>query len=166
MAADKPHPLLRAEQIRQLPERRNVHQFNPAALRHVRSLSEAVGLEQLGLHLVRVEPGKQTTQHHFHHCTEEFLYVLAGQGVAWIGEESYPVGAGDFMGFTAPSLPHSMANPGPEDLVYLMGGTRSAFDICDYPRIRRRMFLRGETREAVEWDALTPVHPGGEGEDD
>jgi uncharacterized cupin superfamily protein len=110
-----------------------------------------VGLQRLGLHLVRVEPGHATTEFHYHHQEEEFIYILAGQGIAVIGTSAYEVSSGDFMGFTAPSLPHSMFNPSTTDLVYLMGGERQPFDICDYPRLRQRLIRCGDRRHLYNW---------------
>jgi uncharacterized cupin superfamily protein len=140
MPNDKPHPLLRAVDIAEMEPDIRTHQFNPNAVRHTRSLGDLLGLETLGVHLVRVEPGRESTQFHSHHVDEEFLYILSGRGVAEIGDESFEVGPGDFMGFTAHSLPHTLTNPYQEDLTYLMGGNRSNIDVCDYPRIRRRMY--------------------------
>lgn len=111
-----PHPLLKAEEIAALLERAHVHQFNPNAIRHTKSLGDLVGLTQFGIHLVRVEPGHDTTQYHVHHNTEELIYILAGKGIAEIGNEKIEVGLGDFMGFVAGHLAHSMSNPFDKDL--------------------------------------------------
>lgn len=143
--------LLTAQQIQQQPEQVFTHPLNPEATRHTQSLGDAVGLERLGLHRVRVEPGKASTQFHYHHHEEEFLYILSGRGIAEIGDAQYEVGPGDFMGFTAPSLPHSLSNPFAEDLVYLMGGERREYDVCDYPRIARRQFRSHHLRQLVDW---------------
>lgn len=102
-------------------------------------------MTQIGIHLVRVEPGKKTTQFHFHHQEEEFIYIISGRGIAEIGESEFFVEVGDFMVFTAPSLPHCMKNPFEIDLVYLMSGERRNFDVCDYPRLKKRLFrVNGE----------------------
>ncbi|MBI3992805.1 MAG: cupin domain-containing protein [Candidatus Lambdaproteobacteria bacterium] len=148
-----PH-LLRAEAIARMPEQVQRHPLNDRAVRHTRSLSDALGLQRLGLHLVRVEPGDETTEYHFHHLDEEFLYILSGRGIAEIGEAQHEVGPGDCMGFTAPSLPHVMRNPFDEPLVYFMGGQRSAFDITDYPRRRKRLFRHGRSLQVVDIDAI------------
>ena len=125
----------------------NIHHFNDNAIRHTRSLGDSLGLTTIGVHLVRLEKGHESTQLHFHHCDEEFIYILSGSGVAELGDREYQVSAGDFMGFRQRSLPHSLLNPNSEDLVYLMGGSRCEIDICDYPRIRRRMYrVRGEKK--------------------
>lgn len=140
MTTDPTPHLLTAEQIAAMPEVAKQHPLNSQAVRHTRSISDALGLTRIGVHLVRVEPGHETTQFHFHHQEEEFIYILAGRGVAEIGDRQIDVGAGDFMAFTAPSLPHALKNPFDQDLVYLMGGERSSFDICDYPRLQQRLY--------------------------
>lgn len=157
MPSDKPHPLLKAEKIAAMEQDIRVHQFNSNAVRHTRSLGDLTGLETLGVHLVRVEPGRESTQFHSHQVDEEFLYILSGHGIAEIGDESFEVGPGDFMGFTAHSLPHTMTNPYAEDLTYLMAGNRNNIDICDYPRIRRRMYRVDGKKEFVDLDSLEDV---------
>ena len=156
--SDKPlHPLINAQTIQALKETVNIHQFNSNAVRHTRSLGDLVGLSHIGVHLVRLEQGHDSTQFHRHHCDEEFLYILSGRGIAEIGDASYEVGPGDFMGFTIDSLAHSLSNPYPEDLVYLMSGERNRIDICDYPRIRRRMLRIDGEKQYAEWDDMHKV---------
>ncbi|MBD1875933.1 cupin domain-containing protein [Nodosilinea sp. FACHB-131] len=144
------HPLLTAAAIAALPESTFVHPLNPRAIRHGRSLGDAVGFEHIGVHLVRVEPGHDSTQYHVHQAEEEFIYILSGRGLAEIGDETVEVSPGDFMGFAAGGLAHSLSNPFTEDLVYLVGGMRLEFDICDYSRVNTRMYRRGDQREYVD----------------
>ena len=144
------HPLLTAAAIDQLAEKRFEHPINPKGRRHSRALGDATGLEQIGVQLVRIAPGDETTEHHFHHFEEEFIYVLAGRGLAEIGEESHEVGPGDFMGFGPNSLAHSLSNPHEEDLVYLLGGTRPVFDVCDYPRAKKRLYVWRDEEHLVD----------------
>lgn len=146
--------LLTAAAIGKLPERRHVHQFNPAAVRLTRTLGEEVGLERIGVHLVRLPQGADSTQYHYHDADEEFLLVLSGRGIAEIGDSRFEIGAGDFMGFPAPSPPHVLHNPHQEDLVYLMGGERNPADVVHYPRIRRSMLKSHGRRRWVDWDDL------------
>jgi len=150
-------PLLSAMTIKNMTESVNVHQFNDKAIRHTRSLGDELGLTSLGIHLVRLQPGDESTEFHFHHMDEEFIYILSGSGIAEIGDEQCDIGAGDFMGFRQNSLPHTMKNPNAEDLVYLMGGTRRDFDICDYPRLNRRMYRVDGIKKFVEMDDLHEV---------
>jgi len=157
MSREQPHPLLRAEDIEELPEIINVHQFNDKAVRHSRSLGDLVGMSSIGVHFVRVEPGDQSTQFHSHSNDEEFLYILSGKGLAEIGETTHEISAGDFMGFTSGSLPHNLINNSDDDLVYLMSGSRNAVDVCDYPRLKRRMYRINGHKEYADWDSIKDV---------
>src|SRR4051794_12301153 len=117
-------PLLTARDIGAMKELARPHRLNPRAIRNSKSLGDAVGMEHLGIHMIRIKPGDLTTEFHTHYCDEEFVYILSGRGIAEIGERKFEIGAGDFMGFIAGSLPHAMCNPYRKDLVYLLGGTR------------------------------------------
>lgn len=143
-----------AAAIREASEQRFQHPLKAEAIRYTKSISDWVSLQRLGLHWIRVEPGQASTQFHCHHQEEEFIYILSGYGIAEIGETEYEVGPGDFMGFTAPSLPHCMSNPFDQDLVYLMGGERRPLDICDYPRLHQRLIRSGNERYLYHWDDL------------
>jgi len=147
------HPLLRAQDIAALPEEARTHALDPEAIRHTRSLGDAVGLQSLGVHLVRLTSGRRSSVLHFHHHDEEWIYVLSGRGLAEIGDDTFDVGAGDFMGFVAGSAPHNLYNPNPEDLVYLVGGNRLPYDVCDYPRSRMRRYRTHGVNEYVNLDA-------------
>lgn len=137
--SDKPI-LLRSNDIQRLPEERRPHPLDSTLVRHTRSLGDAAGLSAIGVHLVRLERGGTSSVFHFHHQDEEWVYILSGRGVAEIGEGKHDVGPGDFLGFVAGSPPHNLHNPNAEDLVYLVGGNRPPFDICDYPRIGKRRY--------------------------
>jgi uncharacterized cupin superfamily protein len=150
--------LLKADQVAALPEKRFVHQLNPGAIRLTRSLGDATGLVSLGVHLVRLTQGRESTEYHFHHQDEEWIYILSGRGTAVIGGAESEVGPGDFMGFVAGSEPHSLKNQNAEDLVYLVGGNRLPFDVCDYPRLRKRRYRIDGKSEFVSWD---PLEKGG-----
>ncbi len=150
----RPHPLLKAADIEAMPEQPRVHPLDSTVVRHNRSLGDAVGLETLGVHLVRLRSNHTSTVYHFHHQDEEWIYILSGRGIAEIGDEKFEVGPGDFMGFVAGSLPHSLTNPSSADLVYLVGGNRLPLDVCDYPRIRMRRYRMNGASEFVSLDAL------------
>ncbi len=136
----KPPALLTAGAIRRMPEERFVHFLNPGAIRYTRSLGDACGLASIGVHLVRLKKGDDSTEYHFHHQDEEWIYILSGRGIAEIGGKKFNISAGDFMGFVAGSAPHGMCNPYVRDLVYLVGGNRCPLDVCDYPRIGKRRY--------------------------
>lgn len=145
--------LLDAAEIEALPERRHVHQFNPNAVRMTRSPGDLLGLQRLGVHLVRLEPGRDSTTFHSHEADEEFLYVLSGRGLAEIGDAVHEVGPGDLMAFPSGSPAHMLRNPFDADLVYLMAGERNALDVVHYPRDDRTLFkYNGHRRAAHDGD--------------
>ncbi len=146
--------LITADDMAAMDEHRRQHQFNDNAVRLTRTLGTATGMQRIGVHLVRLAPGRDSTQHHYHDADEEFLYVISGRGTARVGDDCFEVGPGDFMGFPAPSPAHSLHNPYDEDLVYLMGGERNAVDAVHYPRIRRTMLKAHGRRQWVDWDQL------------
>ena len=126
------------------------HPLNAGAVRHTRTLGNLAGLQHLGVHLVRVEPGFQTTEYRLHHMEEEFVYILSGRGKATIDGIQSAVGPGDFLGFAAGGPAHVMRNDGPEDLVYLMAGERRDSDVVDYPNARKRLLKQDGGREFVD----------------
>ncbi|WP_435979548.1 cupin domain-containing protein [Psychrobacter sp. DM4] len=147
------HPkdyILTKSDIDTIPETRHVHQFNEQAIRHTVSLSDVVGLTTFGLHLVRVESGDETTQHHYHEESDEFIYVLSGELTLRYGDESYQLNVGDFVGFPAHGAAHSMRNDSDSDATYLMGGSRPPIDITNYPDIKRRMYTIHGEKEYVD----------------
>ena len=151
--------LLRRSAIEAMPETATQHQFNDNAIRHSRSLASNTGMQRIGIHLVRIEPGQDSTTHHYHDADEEFIYILSGRGRARIGDEEFEVAAGDFMGFPAPSPPHSMHNPYAEDLTYLMGGERWATDVVHYPDLKRSLIKSGGKRTWAAWEDMQELPP-------
>jgi uncharacterized cupin superfamily protein len=132
------------------------HPFNPKSQIHLRSLGDAVGLERIGIHLMRIPPGKESFVYHAHHTEEEFLFILSGRGVAEIGDDEIEVGPGDFMGFPTPSVGHHLKNPFDDELVYLSCGERRPQEVADYPRHGKRMVRVGS---AIAIHALNDAEP-------
>jgi uncharacterized cupin superfamily protein len=161
MASKKPKspPLLTARHIASMKELARAHRLNPHAIRNSKSLGDAAGMEDLGIHLVRIKSGDLTTEFHTHYCDEEFVYILSGRGIAEIGERKSKIGAGDFMGFVAGSLPHAMSNPYKKDLVYLLGGTRKRSDVSEYPRAGVRTYKFAGQRHTVSFEHATVEKP-------
>lgn len=146
--------LLKAAAIQAMAERPHRHQFNENAVRMTRTLGVPCGLEHLGVHLIRLEPGFDSTQFHYHDADEEFVLILSGNGKAYIGDATFDVGPGDFMGFPAPSPGHGLHNDSDTDLVYLVGGESNPADVVHYPWIRRTMIKSHGRRSWVDWSDL------------
>jgi uncharacterized cupin superfamily protein len=141
-ASRKP-PLFRAADHAKVKEETQSHPLNPNSQIRGVSLSGQVGMQRLGIHLLRIAPGKESFIFHTHQAEEEFLYILSGRGIAEIDDESFEVGPGDFMGFPTPSVGHHLRNPFDEDLVYISGGERRAVEVADFPRIGKRLVRFG-----------------------
>jgi len=155
-AKNKP-VLLGAGTIRRMKEEKFVHFLNPGAIRYTRSLGDACGLSTIGVHLVRLKQGDVSTEYHFHHQDEEWVYILSGRGIAEIGGKKHKIAMGDFMGFAAGSKPHAMRNSFKQDLVYLVGGNRWPLDVCDYPRIGKRRYRMNGNNAYVDLSALASI---------
>lgn len=151
--------LIRAAEIASAKEYELHHPLNPASTIFFRafgeqSLSEVAGLKRLGVHLVRVPPGAESFEKHAHHGEEEFVYVLSGRGEVELGDETFPIGAGDFIGFPAPGPAHNIRNNSAEDLVYLMGGQRNPMEIADFPRVKKRLIRVGNEAHVVDHGSM------------
>ncbi|MFW6198428.1 MAG: cupin domain-containing protein [Acidobacteriota bacterium] len=140
--SDRP-TVIDAARIDAMEEVRFRHPLNPKSGATFRSLSETAGLERIGFHLIRLGPGREANELHTHRFEEEFYYVLSGRGVLLAGDEEHEMGPGSFVGFPTPSEPHLMTNPFDEDLVYLVGGERNAFEIAEFPRHGKVMIRDG-----------------------
>ena len=149
--------LLTRTDIAALPAPEHVHQFNSNAVRITQTLSVPTGLQHLGVHLVRVPPGRDSTTYHYHDAEEEFLYVLSGRGIAEIGDTTREIGPGDFMGFPRGSPAHLLRNPFDSDLVYLMGGEHRDLDVVHYPRIGRSMIKHAGRKLWADHDNIHEV---------
>jgi uncharacterized cupin superfamily protein len=126
------------------------HPWNPQSDMFGTQLARSVGLKRTGVNFIRVPSGKESYVYHSHQYEEEWIYVLSGRAIALIDDTDFEVGPGDFIGFPAPSVPHLLRNPGPEDLVYLSGGENREFEIADFPRLGKRMIRRGNQVEVYD----------------
>jgi len=142
--------LLTAAQIAAMAGERKTHFLNPNAVRTNKSLGDAVGLGQIGVHMIYVEPGRDTTEYHIHHFEEECLYVISGTALATIGETTHRIGPGDFLGFPRNTVAHNISNDGQETLVCLVMGQRLPHDVGDYPRLKKRIY-----RYNGQWDVVS-----------
>jgi uncharacterized cupin superfamily protein len=118
-----------------------------------RSLAEAAGCEQAGLHWSQLAPGKYGPPPHVHSEEEEVFVILEGDGTL----ELWPTPVMERRGVEREEIPvrpgHVVARPpgtkiahafraGEGGLTMLVYGTRSPNDICYYPR-SRKIYWRG-----------------------
>ena len=103
---------LSAQAIAAMQVVKRTHFLNAGAIRSNKSIGDAAGLKNIGVHLITVEPGHRSTEFHFHHYEEECVYVLSGHGTAVEGEQSHKIGPGDFLAYPIDNIPHEMINDG------------------------------------------------------
>jgi uncharacterized cupin superfamily protein len=102
-----------------------------------KKLGDAVGLTDFGVNLVRLPPGKWSSQRHWHTAEDEFVYVLEGEVVVVEDDGDHVLKAGDCVGWKAGvANGHCLQNRGERVAVYLeVGSRRPQSDACDYPDI-------------------------------
>lgn len=149
--------LLKAVDIKCMPGEKRVHFLNDNAVRINKSLGDAVGLNHIGVRVIQVDPGRDTTEYHKHYYEEECVYVLSGRGLLVIDGDQYQFEEGDFVGFPRNTAAHSIANNGTESLVCLVMGQRLEQDVTDYPNKGKRLYRNSGERDLVELkDILRP----------
>jgi len=149
--------LLTAAQIADISESPISHPLNSKSEVYLRRLAETVGLQRAVVTMARVPPGKESFAYHAHKGDEEWLYIISGRGRAEIGDQTFEVGPGDFMGFPTPSIGHHLTNPYDEELVYLMGGERGRVDMAEFPRFGKHLVFAGGAIYRVDSDKLQPM---------
>ena len=102
-------------------------------------LGNAGGLSQFGVNICRLEPGSGSSQRHWHHYEDEFVYMLAGEAVLIENEGEAIMRPGDAATFKAGvANGHKLINRGTVDAVFLEVGTRAATEIAEYPDVDMR----------------------------
>lgn len=150
--------LVTSEDIAAMEGLRKTHFLNPEARRINKSLGDLTGLTGLGFHIIEVEPGSETTEYHVHYFEDECVYVLAGTATAEIGDETFPIKAGDFIGYRKGGAAHRIVNSGQAVLRCIVVGQRLDHDVADYPRKARRIYRNA----GMKWDLVEQsqiVHP-------
>ena len=152
--------LLRASEI-QAACRTSGHPWNEKSELHGFWLARGMRLKRTGISLARLAPGKESGLYHLHHYEEEWLYILSGRGVAEIDGEELEVGPGDFMAFPTPSVAHTLHNPFDENLLYLMGGENLDHEVCDFPKLGKRMVRFADGADVYDLADGKPYSPPG-----
>ena len=148
--------IIRKNEIETMKGLAKTHYLNENAKRINKSLGDLVGLKNLGFHIIEVLPGFESTEYHAHYFEDECVYILDGDATVTIDEIDYEVGAGDFIGYPANGLPHTMKNTGSEVLRCIVVGQKLTCDIADYPRLGKRLY-RHDTNDLV--DTANIVNP-------
>ncbi len=87
-------------------------------------IGRQLGAKKLGYRLVVLPPGKVAWPVHTHLVNEEMFFVIEGTGKLRIGEETWPLTAGDVVAIPpGPDTPHQIINDSETDLKYLCVST-------------------------------------------
>ena len=154
-----PRELLKAADIANMDAVRAVHPLNPNAVRLRKSLGDMTGLTQIGFHLITLMPGHESAEFHRHLYEEECVYVQSGTGTVTIGEQSYAIGPGDFLGFARQGDPHTVQNTGDAPLALIVVGQRLEHDVCEYPRVGKRLYVAGQLEALVDLSGTNGEQP-------
>jgi uncharacterized cupin superfamily protein len=101
----------------------------------VAMIAPKIGAKKLGYNLTAVPPGKRAYPFHSHRVQEEMFYVIEGTGEVRIGNETFPIRAGDIIACPTggPETAHQIVNTGKTELRYLAVSTKEGTEICEYP---------------------------------
>lgn len=103
--------------------------------RWYRRLAPATGLTRFGVSHVTLKPGAWSSQRHWHQGEDEFLVVVAGEGVLVDDGGEHVLRPGDCAAFRAGERNgHHVQNRSQEDLVFVVVGA-GANEGGDYPDI-------------------------------
>lgn len=142
--------IVRSNEIEEMEGLTKTHYLNKNARRINKSLGDVAGLKNLGFHIIEVLPGYESTEYHVHFFEDECVYILLGNATVTIDEINYEVGAGDFIGYPAGGLPHTMKNTGSEVLRCIVVGQRLTHDVGDYPRLGKRLYRYGQSNDVAD----------------
>ena len=125
--------------------------------RAARALGDAFGLTRIGVNLVTIQPGKESSMRHWHTHEDEFVYVVAGELVLRTDAGEQLLEAGMCAGFPAGARDgHQLLNRSAAPATFLVVSNRDDEDTAYYsepevdlmwspPQARGRMTRRDGT---------------------
>ncbi len=153
--------IVSSEEIEEFKGLEKTHFLNEKARRINKSLGDLTGLTGFGFHIIEVAPGDLSTEFHMHHHEDECVYILEGKAEARIGDTIFSVKAGDFIGYPAGGLAHSLQNTGDSLLKCIVVGQRLANDVGDYPDLNKRIYRNdGMPWNLVDMDQISQPQAG------
>lgn len=110
------------------------------------ALGETLGLKTVGIHHMRLLPGRRTSLPHAESHEEEFVHVIEGTPDVWLDGTLYRLAPGDFVGFPAGTgLAHSFLNNTEAEVRLLVVGNADMED-------NRIVYPINPEREAIRPD--------------
>ena len=98
-------------------------------------LGEKLGLTRIGIHHVRVPPGRRVSYPHAESAEEEFVFVIEGRPDAWIDGHLHPLAPGDAVAFPAGTgVCHTFLNNTAREVrLLVVGETPKPENLIAYP---------------------------------
>lgn len=132
------HPIINIADIELQPRPPAFAATGPAAERYdarMGMIAARLGAQKLGYNITAVPPGKRAFPRHNHRVNEEMFFVLEGTGNIHIGDNHYPIRAGDVIACPpgGPETAHQIVNTGTDTLKYLAVSTKLSPEIAEYP---------------------------------
>ena len=110
-------------------------------------LARAAGLTQFGVNICTLKPGAASSQRHWQHNEDEFVYVLAGEVVLREDDGETVLKAGDAAAWKAGvANGHCLTNRSDRDAVILEVGTRAPREKVTYSDIDMLFERAGASR--------------------
>jgi uncharacterized cupin superfamily protein len=89
------------------------------------SLGHKLGLTRIGIHHVRLLPGRRTSYPHAESAEEEFVFVVEGRPDVWIDGVRHPLKPGDSVAFPARTgICHAILNNTAEEVRLIVVGEK------------------------------------------
>lgn len=142
--------LITKTEIEEMEGVSKTHFLNENAQRVNKSLGDHTGLTGFGFHIIEIQPGHDSTELHKHYHEDECVYILAGEATAEIGDETYSVKAGDFIGYRADGVAHKLTNTGDGILKCIVVGQRLDHDVADYTNLKKRIYRN----KGLKWNLV------------
>ncbi|AYZ62033.1 cupin domain-containing protein [Burkholderia multivorans] len=98
-------------------------------------LARKLGLKRIGIHHIRLSPGRRTSYPHAESAEEEFVYVLEGTPDVWIDGNLHKLKPGDSVAFPAGTgICHSFLNNTSQEVrLIVIGETPKPENRIRYP---------------------------------
>lgn len=109
-------------------------------------LGRHFGLTKLGVHHVRLLPGRRTSYPHSESAEDELVYVIEGEPEAWIDGRLHRLKPGDAVGFpSGTGINHTVINnTGAEVRLLVIGEKSKPENRVFYPRNPEQEIGRGD----------------------
>jgi uncharacterized cupin superfamily protein len=101
---------------------------------HGAPLGRKLGLQRIGVHHMRVPPGRRVSYPHAESAEEEFVFVIDGHPDVWLDGHLHRLSPGDSVGFPAGTgIAHTFINNTPDEVRLLVVGEKNPDNSRTYP---------------------------------